>query len=296
MTAPILVFGHDGQVATCLRELAAEHGIELIALGRGEADLLDEASAARAIDANGPCCVINAAAYTAVDKAEEEEDAALALNARAPGAMAIACREAGIPLLHISTDYVFDGSTSGARREDDPVAPLGAYGRTKLAGEEAVREAGVRHLILRTAWVYSEHGSNFMKTMLRLGTERDTLGIVADQHGTPTYARDIAAALLDLNAAMTEPARTGGTYHMTAASKTTWHGFAEAIFAEAATRGWPISASIDAIATSDFPTPAARPANSVLDCSALTRDFGITLPHWRDGLARAMARFETLRV
>lgn len=271
----LLVFGKTGQVAIELARRAPEARF----LGRDEADLTDPAASAAAIRAHRPDAVINAAAWTAVDKAEAEEAAATLVNGDAPAAMARACAELSVPFLHVSTDYVFAGEGEMPFRPGDPVAPLGAYGRSKLKGEEGVRAAGGAHLILRTSWVFSAHGANFVKTMLRLGRERETLNVVADQHGGPTPASAIADALLTIAAQMAAGA-PGGTHHFSGAPDTTWADFAAAIMAEAR-----LSCRIGRIATADYPTPARRPLNSRLDCSALETAFGIARPDWRRDLA-----------
>jgi dTDP-4-dehydrorhamnose reductase len=272
-----LVFGTTGQVA---RELARRvpDGVTLQALSRAEADLSDPAACAAAIRAARPDAVINAAAWTAVDKAETEEAAAHLVNAAAPGAMAAACAELGVPFLHVSTDYVFDGAGDVPFAPDHPTGPLGAYGRTKLAGEVAIRASGARHLILRTSWVVSSHGANFVKTMLRLGAERDSLNVVADQIGGPTPAAAIADALFTCAGAMAAGA-SGGTHHFSGSPDTSWAGFARAIMQAAG-----LSCVVNDIPTSAYPTPARRPLNSRLDCSALFQDFGIARPDWREGL------------
>ena len=274
----ILVFGATGQVATELRRLAAANPGIAHFVPRAEADLADPALCAATILARCPAVVINAAAWTAVDKAEEHEAEALAVNAEAPSAMARACAGLEIPFLHVSTDYVFDGSR-GPWSEDDPTGPINAYGRTKLAGEAAVRAAGGQHAILRTSWVFSAHGANFVKTMLRLSETRDALSVVADQQGGPTPAADIAATLLDLAGALRD-GHPGGTYHFSGAPDTSWADFAREIFARA---GRPVA--VTGIPTADYPTPARRPLDSRLDCAKLETDFGITRPDWRDGLA-----------
>lgn len=272
----ILVFGQTGQVA---RELA-RRAPGATFLGRDRADLSDPAACAAAIRAAAPAAVINAAAWTAVDKAETEEAAAQRVNAAAPGAMAAECAARGIPFLHVSTDYVFDGSGTRPWRPDDATGPLGAYGRTKLAGEAAVRGAGGCHAILRTSWVFSAHGANFVKTMLRLSETRDRLTVVADQIGGPTPAGDIAAALLAMAAALqTDPGRAG-TYHFAGAPDVSWADFAREIFAQAGR-----AVAVEDIPTAAYPTPARRPANSRLDCTSLTDTFGLRRPDWRTGLA-----------
>lgn len=274
----LLVFGQTGQVA---RELARRcpPGITAEFLGRDRADLSQPDSCRAAIIASEADAVINAAAWTAVDKAETAEAAATMVNATAPGAMARTCAARGLPFLYISTDYVFDGAGRAAFAPDHVTAPLGAYGRSKLAGEIAVRDSGARHLILRTSWVVSAHGSNFVKTMLRLGAERATLSVVSDQIGGPTPASAIADALFTAAAALVA-GHAGGTHHFAGAPDTSWADFARAIMA-----GAHLPCRIDDIPTSAYPTPARRPLNSRLDCSGLQRAFGITRPDWREGLA-----------
>lgn len=270
----LVVFGRTGQVA---RELAVRRP-DAVYLDRAAVDLSDPSSVAPALaphlaDADA---VINAAAWTAVDKAEEAEDAARAINGESPGAMARACAAAGVPFVHVSTDYVFDGRGTDPRRPADPTAPLGAYGRTKLAGEEAVRAAGGTYAILRTSWVFSAYGSNFVTTMLRLSQTRDALTIVADQVGGPTPAAAIAEACLRIAGALRDDPGLGGTYHFTGAPDVSWADFARAIF-DAAGR----SVAVTDIASAAYPTPAARPLNSRLDCAATRAAFGIERPDWR---------------
>jgi dTDP-4-dehydrorhamnose reductase len=273
----LLVFGRTGQVA---QELARRlpTGVEARFLGREEADLADPDACARHV-AEADCdAVINAAAWTAVDRAEAEEEAAHRINALAPAAMARAAAARGVPFLHISTDYVFDGAGTRAFAPGDPTGPLGAYGRTKLAGEEGVRAAAGRHLILRTSWVVSAHGTNFVRTMLRLGAGRARLSVVADQVGGPTPAADIADALVQLAAALAAGA-PGGTHHFAGAPDVSWADFARAIMARAGH-----DCAIDDIPTEAWPTPARRPRNSRLDCSALAAEYGIARPDWQAGL------------
>ncbi|ESR22641.1 dTDP-4-dehydrorhamnose reductase [Lutibaculum baratangense] len=291
---PLLVFGRNGQVAQCLVEAGARTKRPVVALGRNEIDVLDGQALRAAIAVHKPHAVVNAAAYTAVDKAESEEGEAMRLNAEAPRLMAEASEAAGLPFLHISTDYVFDGTLDRPYTEDDTPNPQGAYGRTKLAGELAVAAVAERHLVLRTAWVFSENANNFMKTMIRLGAERPQLRVVDDQRGCPTYAGHIAAALIVLAERMNDETAPAGTFHMAAEGEVSWHGFAAAIFEECAARGLKFPQELLAIPTSEYPTPAKRPANSVLDCSRLLREFGVRLPHWRDGLALAMDRYQVL--
>ena len=271
----ILVFGQSGQVA---RELAPL--TDVTCLGRDQADLTDPDACAAAIRAHAPRAVINAAAYTAVDKAEEEEALATAINGDAPGAMARACASLGIPFVHISTDYVFEGTGTAPWAISDPVSPRNAYGRSKLAGEEVVRTAGGPHAILRTSWVVSAHGNNFVKTMLRLGAERDALTIVADQIGGPTPARSIAHACHKIAETLISEPNKAGTYHFSGAPDCSWADFARAIFETA-----DLDCTVTDIPTSDYPTPATRPLNSRLDCSLTQATFALPRPDWRAGLA-----------
>ena len=273
----VLVFGKTGQVA---RELARRlpAGVTAEFLSREQADLADPAACAAAVSATACDAVINAAAWTAVDKAEAEEAAATVVNGYAPAAMARACAAKGVPFLHVSTDYVFDGTGDLPFAVEHPTAPLNAYGRSKLAGEIGVRAAGGGHMILRTSWVVSAHGANFVKTMLRLGKDRPSLNVVADQIGAPTPAADIADALLTAAQAMLDGA-AGGTHHFAGGPDTNWADFARVIMAKAA-----LPCQINDIPTSAYPTPAQRPLNSRLDCSALTAGFGIERPDWRTGL------------
>jgi dTDP-4-dehydrorhamnose reductase len=271
----LLVFGKTGQVARELQRIAPDARY----LGREEADLMDPAACAAVVAASDADAVINAAAWTAVDKAEAEEAAATVVNGDAPAAMAQAAAAKGIPFLHVSTDYVFDGAGDQPFVPDDPTWPLGAYGRSKLAGEAGVRAAGGQHLILRTSWVVSAHGANFVKTMLRLGAERESLRVVADQIGGPTPAADIAGALVTAAKALRDGA-PGGTHHFSGSPDTSWADFARAIMAEAG-----LACRIEDITTVEYPTPARRPLNSRLDCRAFTAAFGIPRPDWRAGLA-----------
>ena len=270
----LLAFGKTGQVA---RELAGYQGITC--LSRAEADLSDPEACAAAIRAQVPRAVINAAAYTGVDKAESEEALAHVINGEAPGAMAQACAELGIPFVHISTDYVFDGSGGTPWRSDARPAPINAYGRSKLAGERVVAAAGGAWAVLRTSWVVSAHGNNFVKTMLRLGRERDRLTIVADQIGGPTPARAIAAACVRMAETLASEPDKAGLYHFAGAPDVSWADFAREIFAQAG-----LACAVADIPSSDYPTPAARPLNSRLDCSALETVFAVPRPDWRQGL------------
>jgi dTDP-4-dehydrorhamnose reductase len=274
----ILVFGQTGQVASELQAQA-----DVLALGRDRADLSDPAACAAAIAEITPDVVINAAAYTAVDRAEEEEAQATTINGAAPGAMAQACAALGIPFVHISTDYVFEGGGTTPWQPSDPVGPLGAYGRSKLAGEQAIAEAGGTYVILRTSWVFSGHGNNFLKTMLRLSETRDALSIVDDQIGGPTPADAIASACLTIARGLQEDPGKTGIHHFSGAPDASWKDFAAEIFARAGRQ-----VTVSGIPTKDYPTPAVRPLNSRMDCSALETAFGIPRPDWRDGIDRAL--------
>lgn len=274
----ILVFGQTGQVARALQDQAA-----VTALGRDATDLRDPAACAQAIADHAPAAVINAAAYTAIDRAEEDTDTAIQVNTAAPTAMAQACAARGIPFLHISTDYVFNGQGTARWRPDDPTDPQNAYGRSKLLGEEGVRAAGGRFAILRTSWVFSAHGANFMTTMLRLSQTRDALNVVDDQIGGPTPAADIAATLLVMARALQDGAQ-GGIYHYAGQPDTSWAGFAREIFVQTGR-----AVMVTGIPTSAYPTPAARPLNSRLDCDTTQRDFGVKPCDWRKGLAAVLA-------
>ena len=282
----LLVFGQTGQVA---RELIrrAPAGVTVEALSRNKADLSDPSTCADAIMLSDADAVINAAAWTAVDKAEAHEADATIINGAAPAAMARACARHGIPFLHISTDYVFDGAGSAPFATDHPTAPLGAYGRSKLAGEHGVRSAGGAHLILRTSWVVSAHGANFVKTMRRVGADRESLNVVADQIGGPTPAADIADALFTAARALLG-GHKGGTHHLSGAPDTSWADFARAIMAGAG-----LACDVVDIPSSAYPTPAKRPLNSRLDCAAFMQDFGIPRPDWRAGLTAILKELET---
>jgi dTDP-4-dehydrorhamnose reductase len=280
----LVVLGATGQVATELRALAPDARF----LCRSEADLARPDAAAAALAAaiaeTGAEGVINAAAYTAVDRAESEEETAALVNGAAPAALARAAATAGVPFVHISTDYVFPGDGDRPWRPEDATGPLGAYGRSKLAGEEGVRSAGGPHAILRTSWVFSAHGSNFVKTMLRLSETRDALSVVADQIGGPTPAGAIAEACLAVASRLGESPDLSGTYHFSGAPDVSWADFAREIFRLAGRE-----VTVTDIPTADYPTPAARPLNSRLDCSATEAAFGLPRPDWRAGLAGVLA-------
>ena len=285
----ILVFGAGGQVGFELLRTAWAASLQPVGLLRAAGDVTSPAAVAAAMAAHRPALVVNASAYTAVDKAQSEPELAFAVNRDGPANLAQACAAAGVPLVHISTDYVFDGvSKTTAWTEDDPVDPQGVYAASKLAGEEAVRETMDDHVILRTAWVFGAQGNNFVKTMLRLARERDALRVVGDQHGCPTPAADIAAAIATIaQARLGERGWTPGPFHYAGAPATTWHGFADRIVERAADRIGR-RPPVHAIATADFPTPTPRPANSVLDTARIGRVYGIAPADWMAGLDRML--------
>lgn len=283
----ILVAGRSGQLAHCLCDAGEAHGLSIVSVGRPELDLEHRDLVEAGVRAHRPAAIVNAAAYTAVDKAEHEPDRAFAVNRDGPGYLAAAARQAQVPFIHVSTDYVFDGEKPSAYAEEDPTGPMSVYGRSKLAGEHAVLEACPDAIILRTSWIYSPYGSNFLKTMLRLARSQPIVRVVNDQRGAPTAAADLAQAILQITtqALAGHPAR--GIYHATNRGPTTWHGFAEAIFASLERRGAAVP-QLQPITTAEYPTPARRPANSLLDCSKLSATFGLSLPHWSRSLERCL--------
>ena len=286
----VLVVGRQGQIATELGRRLPAAGHVVLAGEPPELDLTRAESLDAALAGFRPEIVVNAAAYTAVDRAEEQAELAFAVNATGPALLGEATARAGIPVVHFSTDYVFDGTLGRPYAEADPPAPASVYGASKLAGEQRLLAANPRALVLRTAWVCSAHGGNFVKTMLRLGRERAELGVVADQQGAPSFADDLADAvvrLLPRLAAAPEGDPAFGVFHLTGAPHTTWHGFAEAIFAGAAARGQ-AAPRLAALATADYPTRARRPADSRLDCRRSAEVLGIEAADWRAGLARCL--------
>ena len=288
----IAVTGRNGQVARSLLERAPAAGHEVVALGRPELDLAgDRDTIVRAIEAASPDVVVSAAAYTAVDRAESEPELAFAVNERGAAAVARAARLLDVPLIHLSTDYVFDGAKEAPYVEEDATGPTGVYGASKLAGEAAVQAEQANSAILRTAWIYSPFGANFIKTMLRLALDRDDVSVVADQRGNPTSALDIADGVLAVarNLLRDDDPALRGTFHMTADGEASWAEFAEAIFASAARRGGP-TVTVKRIATADYPTAARRPANSRLDCGKLARAHGVRLPGWRSSTDSVVER------
>jgi dTDP-4-dehydrorhamnose reductase len=288
----ILVTGTSGQLAQSLLAAGLAAGVDVVALRRPQLDLTIPGTLRTAVADVRPDVVVNAAAYTAVDKAESEEALARKVNATGAGELAAVCARAGASLIHISTDYVFDGTGARPYLEGDATAPINAYGRSKLAGEAAVTAAGPRHLILRTSWIYSPFGTNFVRTMLRLGAERQKLGVVDDQLGCPTYAPHLADAILAIAAQVDGAAASDprwGIYHAAGSGETSWCGFAREIFRGTAARGLPTPA-VDALTTADYPTPARRPANSRLDCAKLAGTFGVGLPDWKVGTRDCLER------
>jgi len=293
----LLIAGWQGQIARGLVEAApACPDVKACAVGRAALNICEARSIERALAQIEPTIVINSAAYTAVDKAESDAERAFALNRDGARMLAEAAARRAIPIIHISTDYVYGGRKSGAYLEDDPTEPATVFGRSKLEGEVAVREANPRHVILRTSWVFSPTGRNFVKTMLAQAAEQERVRVVDDQHGSPTYAPHLVAAILELARQLSgkqsdEAPANGpwGVYHAAGAGSTTWRGFAEEVFRRSAEHGGPC-AQVEPIPSSDYPTPAQRPANSQLDCAKLERTFGLRLPAWQDGVAACVER------
>jgi dTDP-4-dehydrorhamnose reductase len=278
----LLILGAGGQVGRALVERVGSQGL---GCDRAACDITDRAAVTRSLSAPALSAVVNCAAYTAVDRAESDREAAYAINAEGAEIVARASAARGLPVIHLSTDYVYAGSCVGPHREDKPLAPVNVYGASKAAGDAAVVAANPAHLLLRVSWVFGIYGANFVKTMLRLGRERDELRIVADQQGAPTEARDIADAIIAMVKVSRRPGFAGwGTYHFAGAPPTSWHGFAQAIFARASGR----SPRLVPIASRDYPTPAARPLNSTLDCRLIHRVFGLEQPDWRVSLSRVL--------
>lgn len=291
--AKFLITGTNGQVGYCLtQQLQDEH--EILAVGRNELDITDQSAVKKAIENFCPNVIINAAAHTAVDRAETEIELSKAINVKGPQYLAEAAKSVGAAILHISTDYVFDGQRVGKYKESDATDPQGVYGRTKLEGEQAVAAANDKFIVLRTAWVFGEHGNNFVKTMLRLAKTRDILGVVADQVGGPTYAGDIAKALIQIAEKIIAGEKVEyGVYHLTGEPYVSWYEFAKAIFAEAVSQNvlekLPL---VNAITTADYPTPAKRPANSCLDLTKIQQVFGIQPSDWQKALKNIKAYAE----
>jgi dTDP-4-dehydrorhamnose reductase len=283
----IIVFGAGGQIGREVCRAAWRPWHVILPVDRKAVDITKAAEVSTILTRETPDLAINLAAYTAVDRAESEPDVAWAVNCAGAAHIAAVCGEKGTPLIHLSTDYVFDGRKAGPYCEDDAVGPLGIYGRSKEAGERAVRAALAQHVILRTAWVFGAHGANFVKTMLRLAAERPALRVVADQRGCPTPAADTAAALMVIAGYIEKGSGKWGTYHFAGDSAVSWHRFAEAIFDLAAPQ-LAARPKVEPITTDQYPTPAQRPMNSVLDCRKIEAAFGISPPPWREGLARVI--------
>ena len=294
VTAKILVLGRSGQVARELEKLGAPEGHELTFAGRDRLDLSAVPDPRPFLDQVRPAAVINASGYTAVDKAESEPDAAFALNHQAPAAFAAACAQAGVPFVHFSTDYVFDGTKSEPYVETDPVNPIGVYAASKAAGEAAVLAAGGPAVVIRTAWLYSAFGTNFVKTMLRLASTREEIAVVADQFGRPTWAEDCARGALRMVQALRDGQIAGAElFHLAGEGDASWADLAEAVFAESAARGGP-SGRVKRISPAEYPPPARRPANSRLDCTKIVRALDFPLRPWRSSLQACFEELETL--
>jgi dTDP-4-dehydrorhamnose reductase len=289
------IIGSNGQLGWELVRRGESRGMQILALDYPEIDIGDVASIDSRIESRKIDFIINAAAYTAVDRAESEPEAAFTVNRDGPAHLADRCRKRNIPLIHVSTDYVFDGTKTGAYLERDPVAPLGVYGESKAAGEAEVRNRLPEHVILRTAWLCGAHGHNFVKTLLKLGRERETLKVVSDQFGCPTFAADLAEAILVMaKQAEIRKLVPWGTYHYCGRGETTWHGFAEAIFEIAGQYEKFALKNLLPISTAEYPTPVKRPANSVLDCTRIERNFGIRPRPWRESLTEMIERLYKL--
>jgi dTDP-4-dehydrorhamnose reductase len=290
MVAPggILVFGAGGLLGRAIISAKALSGLNVVGLRHAEADITDAAGVERIVAQVRPAVIVNAAGYAAVDRAESEPDLAFAVNADGAGNLAAAARGAGASLVHLSTDYVFDGAKRSPYREDHPTSPINAYGQSKAAGERAVREATDRHVIVRTAWLYGRHGKSFVSTMLKFAADRDDVNVVDDQRGTPTSAADLSDAILAIAARIAAGGAEYGTFHFTNAGETTWHGLAGRVFAELSRRGLK-APRLNAIPTSAYPTQARRPAYSVLDCTRIGRAYGIVPRPWEAALDDELA-------
>jgi len=288
----LLVIGENGQLGWEVCRKGKNQGIDVLGLDLPDFDVTEPSKVKKAVSQAGVSMVINASAYTAVDTAESEPELAFAINRDGPAYLAVSCAEIGIPLIHISTDYVFDGSKKGHYLETESVSPLGIYGKSKAAGETEIRNNLKEHIIIRTAWLYGLHGNNFVKTMLRLGKEKETLSVVADQYGCPTYAADLADAIIMIATQISERRNvTWGTYHYCGKGVTSWHGFAQAIFDLADKYDTFQVKKVVPITTTEYPTPAKRPANSGMDCSLITKNFGISLRPWQESLADMVHRY-----
>ena len=288
----ILVLGSNGQLGQCLNDQLSHTDYEVVYTSREQIDIADfEATKNKFLDISLDV-VINATAYTAVDKAEEEHQAADRINHLAVANIASICNQLDCWLIHVSTDYVFDGNSEVPYKEDNPTNPQGVYGDSKLKGEVAIEASGCKYLIIRTAWVYSEYGNNFLKTMLRLGADRDELSIVGDQFGCPTYAQDIAKTIVSILSCLDLKGSSSGIYHYCGDEHCSWYDFARAIFLEAEVQGLKTPSYVKSITTADYPTPAIRPAYSVLDCTKIKSVFDVTRSNWRDGIKIVIDRLQ----
>jgi len=288
----ILVLGSKGQLGQCLNDQLVMTEHDVIYTSRGKIDIAEfEVTKAQILEIS-PDIVINATAYTAVDKAEEEHKVADRINHLAVANIASICNQLDCWLIHVSTDYVFDGNSEVPYKEDNPTNPQGVYGDSKLKGEVAIEASGCKYLIIRTAWVYSEYGNNFLKTMLRLGADRDELSIVGDQFGCPTYAQDIAKTIVFILSCLDLKGSSSGIYHYCGDESCSWYDFARAIFLEAEVQGLKTPSYVKSITTADYPTPAIRPAYSVLDCTKIESVFDVTLSNWRDGIKIVIDRLQ----
>ena len=290
MTLRLLLTGANGQLGREILEAGARPGsnLTIVPLTRSDLDITDPEALRHALTRQKPDVLVNAAAYTNVDRAESEPGLALAVNRDGAENLAAACFQAAVPLIHVSTDYVFDGRGTRPYREEDPVSPLNVYGRSKAEGEDRIRARHPEHVILRTSWLYATHGRNFLTTMLRLGRERESLSVVNDQSGCPTWANDLAGAILQIAATLPRTPSPWGTYHCCNAGETTWYGFAEAIFELAPSSLGLRVQNLRPIPTEDYPTPADRPCYAVLNCTRIHETFGISLPPWRESLKTAL--------
>jgi dTDP-4-dehydrorhamnose reductase len=288
----LLVIGANGQLGWEICRKGKDQGIDMSGLDLPDFDVTEPSKVKKAVHQAGVSLIVNASAYTAVDTAESEPEVAFAVNRDGAAYLAASCDEIGIPLIHISTDYVFDGSKKSPYLETEPVSPLGIYGKSKAAGETEIRNTLKQHIIIRTAWLYGLHGNNFVKTMLRLGKEKEILSVVADQYGCPTYAADLADAILMIATQISEQRDiTWGTYHYCGKGVTNWHDFAQEIFDLADKYDAFQVKKVMPITTSEYPTPAKRPENSSMDCSLITRNFGISLRPWQESLADMVHRY-----
>ncbi|MBW2005639.1 MAG: dTDP-4-dehydrorhamnose reductase [Deltaproteobacteria bacterium] len=288
----LLVIGANGQLGREVCTKGKNQGIAMSGLDLPDFDVTEPFAVKKAVSQAGVSLVINASAYTAVDKAESEPELAFAVNRDGPAYLATSCAEIGVPLIHISTDYVFNGNKKGLYLETEPISPLGIYGKSKAAGETKIRDNLKEHIIIRTAWLYGLHGNNFAKTMLRLSKEKEIVRVVADQYGCPTYAADLADAILTIATQISEQRNViWGTYHYCGKGVTSWHGFAQTIFDMANQHDSLMVKEVVPITTSEYPTPAKRPANSGMDCSLITKHFGISLRPWQESLSDMLNRY-----